>query len=1021
MTVPAVFERQTGRFVYYRPGDRELGRDQGGYEVLVGPDWFANRGRLHRLTDGEPLAQAPVDLITPQSVLGVSGKHLVVSQKQIVRHVETSVDKKGKETQTIQHKLAESFRVPLPEGITQIHLQAGDQLVASDGGSRLALLSIPQTDADGCLVQWETNLNAGVWRTLVADGRLISVSCDGTIHCYAAAQQSPATPVVVNDAPGPVAGTALGSAAAVGEVAELLTHTNARQGYAVIDQPRDLAWLLALVQQTQFHIIALLDEPQVIAALRDGLRVNGLLGRRVAVVPGNLQTANLPPYLAELVVADKSRVADPSGAEYLASALAPLRPYGGVALLPCEKSQQSACSASLSGLAWEAALETAETFLIVRRTGPVPGAGTWTCQNGDAGNTLVSADANVKAPLGVLWFGGPSNREVLPRHGHGPVPQVIGGRLFIEGRDMLRAIDVYTGRLLWQREFKDVGIFYDTTDHHPGAGAIGGNYVCTSDSLYLAWGRRCLRLDPATGDTLAEFQLPPDDSGPQPYWGYLGVLGDHLVAGSSPMLLLARAPGEKLDEDDKEQLKREVPLFSPFGEGSHRLVVMNRWSGQVQWTREAQYDFRHNAIAIGDDKLFCLDRMSEKRLAHFRRRGTVPVADFRLYALDLKTGDVVWQSAECVFGTWLAYSPATGRLLQGGSKNRDRAEDEVGRGLAVFDGSTGQLIWHVDDDYGGPPLLYSDTVITQGTAYELSTGARKIRQHPLTGEELPWKFARNYGCATAIGCLNLLTFRSAAAGYFDLANDGGTGNWGGFRSSCTANLVAADGVLSAPDYTRTCTCSYQNQCSLALVPMPEVETWTFNAIRSSGQRVRRLGINFGAPGDRKDADGTLWLDFPSVGGPSPDVPLTITGDALEFVREHSALVASDQLPWVFASGVRGARHVSIRLASRDESGDAEARYQVRLYLRDVSAGEVQSAVQEIRLQGQSTNGEIRVLPGRRPAGSHPEAALSESAFIVQEWHNVTVREFLELDIPPIPATLASTSRPLLCGIDMVLE
>ena len=203
--------------------------------------------------------------------------------------------------------------------------------------------------------------------------------------------------------------------------------------------------------------------------------------------------------------------------------------------------------------------------------------------------------------------------------------------------------------------------------------------------------------------------------------------------------------------------------------------------------------------------------------------------------------------------------------------------------------------------------------------------------------------------------------------------------------------------------------------------MPEVETWTFNAIRSSGQRVRRLGINFGAPGDRKDADGTLWLDFPSVGGPSPDVPLTITGDALEFVREHSALVASDQLPWVFASGVRGARHVSIRLASRDESGDAEAHYQVRLYWRDVSAGEVQSAVQEIRLQGQSTNGQIRALPGRRPAGSHPEAALSESAFIVQEWHNVTVREFLELDIPPIPATPAATSRPLLCGIDMVLE
>ena len=179
----------------------------------------------------------------------------------------------------------------------------------------------------------------------------------------------------------------------------------------------------------------------------------------------------------------------------------------------------------------------------------------------------------------------------------------------------------------------------------------------------------------------------------------------------------------------------------------------------------------------------------------------------------------------------------------------------------------------MDDDYSGPPLLYPDTIVTQGTAYDLLTGAVKNRQHPLTGEQLPWRFARNYGCNTAIGCMNLLTFRSAAAGYFDLANDGGTGNWGGFRSGCTSSLVAADGVLNAPDYTRTCTCSYQNQCSLARVPMPDVEMWTFNSIPSSGKRVLRLGINFGAPGDRKADDGTLWLDFPSVGGPSPRCPV----------------------------------------------------------------------------------------------------------------------------------------------------
>ena len=118
MTVPAAFERATGRFIYYRPGDRELGKDVGGYEVLLGPDWFATRGRLHVLADGEPRATAPVDLVSPQAAWGVAGKHVVASQLQIEHYVETSVDKKGVETQTTKYRLPEQFRVRLPEGIS---------------------------------------------------------------------------------------------------------------------------------------------------------------------------------------------------------------------------------------------------------------------------------------------------------------------------------------------------------------------------------------------------------------------------------------------------------------------------------------------------------------------------------------------------------------------------------------------------------------------------------------------------------------------------------------------------------------------------------------------------------------------------------------------------------------------------------------------------------------------------------------------------------------------------------------
>src|SRR5690606_15481018 len=99
--------------------------------------------------------------------------------------------------------------------------------------------------------------------------------------------------------------------------------------------------------------------------------------------------------------------------------------------------------------------------------------------------------------------------------------------------------------------------------------------------------------------------------------------------------------------------------------------------------------------------------------------------------------------------------------------------------------------------------------------------------------------------------------------------------------------IAADGVLNAPDYTRTCRCSFQNQTSLALVHMPGLEIWTHNDFEYTGERVRRLGVNIGAPGDRRDSTGTLWMEYPAVGGQSPEVEVAFLGEP-KFYRNHAS-------------------------------------------------------------------------------------------------------------------------------------
>jgi hypothetical protein len=319
------------------------------------------------------------------------------------------------------------------------------------------------------------------------------------------------------------------------------------------------------------------------------------------------------------------------------------------------------------------------------------------------------------------------------------------------------------------------------------------------------------------------------------------------------------------------------------------------------------------------------------------RRGIETKAKPRLLALDSATGKEIWSTDENVFGTFLNYSREHDVLLQAGSAYRDRAKDETTAGMIAYRGRDGKVLWHdLEKKYSGPCLLLRDKIITNGG------GGFEIEL--LTGKVTGWSYDRMYGCNTAVGSQNLLTFRSGAAGFCDLTADSGTGNIGGFRSSCTANLIVADGVLNAPDYTRTCTCAYQNQTSLALIHMPEVEQWTFS---SHDKMPDRFAINCGAPGDRRGPDGSMWYDEPSVGGDSPKLPVRIKGDSLRSVLHHSSRINADSvLPWVVSSAVVGVEEIE-----QDITQIAGLEVTVRLFFAELEGLSAGDRIFDVAIQG----------------------------------------------------------------------
>jgi hypothetical protein len=295
--------------------------------------------------------------------------------------------------------------------------------------------------------------------------------------------------------------------------------------------------------------------------------------------------------------------------------------------------------------------------------------------------------------------------------------------------------------------------------------------------------------------------------------------------------------------------------------------------------------------------------------------------------------------------------------------------------------------------YSGPCLLLGDRIITNGNGgFELDL---------LSGKSSGWSYTRMYGCNTAVGCTNLLTFRSGAAGILDLTALSGTANLGGFRSSCTSNLIPADGVLNAPDYTRTCTCAYQLQTSLAFVHDPDVESWTFNDPKTLPPQTY-VGINLGAPGDRKDDDGLLWLEYPVRGGPSPAISVEIEPAGVQTFVHHSATLPDGPLNWIGASGVIGARRITWK-----PPAPLTAAATVRLVFADPDRLPPGQRVFTVKLQGQT------VLENWDVA----REAASPGAVVVRDIPDVEIAD--QLTIEMAPSGDAPGGETVLCGFGII--
>jgi outer membrane protein assembly factor BamB len=974
-TVPAAFNAKTGEEIYYHLA--ASGKTGGAFTCGNDRVYFNHhRERMTYMYDSK----------TGTKLLSNAGEYPVINGDTVYfsgKKIRASII-------GADNKLEPLWTSDIP---------ASNDLIKAADSSGIYAIKLKGTGKP--VLAWKLASEENVSRLLASNGKLIAVTDDGSI-------------VVFGDKPVKPGYQSRESNQEIRDfspIAEkIIKSSGTGEGYALVFGTEDTSLFKGLLSKTSLSIIAYEKDRDRIDRLREYFDGLGIKSDRLCFLQYVKDFPLLPKYFSSLTVVTDNSYLNGFDNDILKMIYETTRPYGGKIVFLTGPDDQKNLESAFAGMKlYGAETASANGFITVSRNGALEGSDDWTHNYGDIANTVKSDDQMVKAPLGILWFGGNSNLDVLPRHGHGPGEQVVDGRLIIEGINSISARDVYTGRMLWKRDFEKLKndswlVYYDESydedapldtkynqEHLTGSNSRGTNFIATKEYVYLIEDDKCRLINIKTGDVTETFKAGNDTL----ELGFIGVFEDKLILG--------KGFTDYPDLETDSLIIKEPKTANYDRSASRELFVLDRFSGKKLWSITANLGFIHNSIIAGDGILFCLDKLPQLHETKLRRRGESLPEGSRLLYLDINTGKLISEEKRDIFGTWLGYSSEHKLLLQATRPSRDMLNGEEGKRMIAYNVQTRDEIWDKNLKYNNPPIIHNDRIIINGSGFHLLSGDPIFEKDPITGEDLEWTFKREYGCGIVAASEHLLTFRSASAGFVNLDVFEGTGSLGGWKASCSTNLVVANGVLNSPDYTRTCQCPYQNQTSLALINMPWMTYWTNSNYKWSGKQIRQIGLNMNAPGDRTSDKNVLWLEFPDGGAASADIPVKIDTAGYFSIRKDPISVISESTPWVSSSAVGGLRSLEITLSKDNET--PESFYMINLYFAELEDKRPGDRIFNVGIQDKS------VLENFDIAG---EAGKADKE-VIKTFYGIKAGKTLKIDLSPVKG------NTIISGIEIIQE
>ena len=207
-------------------------------------------------------------------------------------------------------------------------------------------------------------------------------------------------------------------------------------------------------------------------------------------------------------------------------------------------------------------------------------------------------------------------------------------------------------------------------------------------------------------------------------------------------------------------------------------------------------------------------------------------------------------------------------------------------------------------------------------------------------------------------------------------------------------------------------CLFSIAATIVFEPRESRSQWGVYSATGASLPVQHMALNFGAPGDRRDAHGKLWLSYPRPSSRAGiDLPLDFkptfekTG-AFYALNAESVKVAGADTPWVFTSGARGLKSCTIPLLA---AGSKPETYTVRLSFMALEGDAPGQRVFDVKLQGKTV---LAVFDPAAKAGGPLRA-------FTAEFKDIAVTDNLALELASKLTDADEKHQPILSAVEIV--